>query len=169
VAQIRDDEPRGPEGAPRALLAGAAVALFTRPMLWLLSYGVLGPALGPTLALAGITDARMVAVVEGVVLVIAVCVALVAARLVRGGQPNAVHLGAYLGWLFAADTALYVLGVLVLTVLYLARDGVLAGLIIFTVLPLATNAYLLVQARKVIRSCQAELRAETAEPAGAAQ
>ena len=162
MADSEDADLRVPEGVAGWLVIGAVAALITRPILWIMSNGTLGAVLGGAEILLARADVslRVLIPLEGGLLAGAVLAALAAAFVVRSGEDRAVRFAELLGWVYAVATGWYLASL----VLWLILVGPSAGALVFLVFPLAINVYLLVLARRIIRSC----RAVQAEPAGVA-
>ncbi|WP_344128373.1 hypothetical protein [Luedemannella flava] len=159
VADDKDADLRVPADVPGALMLGAAVAIITRPLFWIMSQGTLGSILGGfdvLLVRSGVSVATLV-VIEGGLLIASVITAFLAAFAIRTGDPRTVRVVGRLGLLYLAGTALYIVSVLVWEVLFIIDSGLSAGPLLFLILPLGISAWLVVLALRVIRSCRATL------------
>jgi hypothetical protein len=171
VADDRDADLRVPEGVSSALVVGALVAMITRPLLWIISIGTIGAVVGGAevlVARAGVPIAVAV-IIEGGLLLAGVVAAVLAAFAVRTGDPRAVQAAELLGVVYVVATGWYLLSIVLWEVLFVIDTGFSPGTLVFTLLPLGINTYLLVLALRVVRSCRSVLRPSTPESAGAAE
>ncbi|WP_344081118.1 hypothetical protein [Luedemannella helvata] len=156
MADDQDADLRVPAGVPGTLALGAAVAIITRPLLWIMSLGTMGAVLGGVdvlLLKAGI-GLPVLVFVEGLILVVSAAAAVAGAVAVRSGNPATVRVIERLGLAYLIGTAFYMVTVLLWVILFLVEGGFSIAPFLFMILPLATNAYLLVLAQRVIRACR---------------